>query len=127
MDQRPSQQFSSSRTMRKKAPREDLYTASQAITKTGIAKSTFQRLVREQRISKEIPTGKKEGFYSKPFIDDLTVRLGGKTSYQEVVDLLEQMAQAKTSLEGATDWIRFDDLPFVQHLDIEMYGPEETV
>src|SRR5437773_305108 len=63
MDQRPSQQFSSSRTMRKKAPREDLYTA----------------------------------------------------------------AQAKTSLEGATDWIRFDDLPFVQHLDIEMYGPEETV
>jgi hypothetical protein len=122
-----SQREFSSRRARKKPPRDDLYTASQAIAKTGIAKSTFQRLAREKRIQREVPPGKKEGFYPKSFIDNLTFHLQGKTSYQEVLAVLEQIAPITPSLRGVTDWIRFDDLPFVQHLDLELYGPDQTV
>ena len=56
---------------RKRSPREDLYLASQAIEITGLAASTFQRLVREKKIPKEVPYGHKEGFYPKIFIEML--------------------------------------------------------
>ena len=52
----------------KKAPREDLLMASEAIELLGIPKSTFQRLVQAKKIPKETPFGRSEGFYPKSFI-----------------------------------------------------------
>jgi hypothetical protein len=111
----------------KKAPRPDLYMASEAIARLSIPKSTFQKLVNAKKIPREVPYGRKEGYYPKQFIDTLASHLQGKTSYEEVLALLERMAPSQPVLKGSTDWIRFDDLPFVQHLDLELYGPDQAV
>ena len=107
---------------RKKAPREDLLTASEATQELHIPKTTFQRLVRAKQIPKEVPFGRTEGYYPKEFILMLASHLKGQTSYKEVLALLEQMNPKEPEQLGDTDWIRSSDLPYVLALDYEMYG-----
>jgi predicted DNA-binding transcriptional regulator AlpA len=112
---------------RKKAPREDLYSAAEAIQKTGLPKSTFQRFVREGKIPKETPFGKREGYYPRTFIDTLAAHLEGTTSKKVVSPLLDQLVQKEPQQRGETDWIQMGDLPYVLALDYEMYGMDEVV
>ena len=42
---------------RKNAPYDDLYTASQVLRLTKIPRSTFERLVREKKIPRKVPSG----------------------------------------------------------------------
>jgi hypothetical protein len=115
------------RESRKKAPREDLMTASEAILALRIPKTTFQRLVRAQKIPKEVSFGRTEGYYPREFIMTLSSHLQGQTSYKEVLALLERMIPKEPEQMGQTDWIQPGDLPYVLALDYEMYGLDQAV
>lgn len=122
-----SPQTPEAKRSRKKAPREDLLTASEALQELRIPKTTFQRLVQAKKIPKETPFGRTEGFYPKEFILMLASHLKGQTSYKQVLALLEQMTPREPEQLGATDWIQSRDLPYVLALDYEMYGLSDVV
>jgi len=107
--------------------RKDFYEASEAIAKLSIPKSTFEKLVRDKKIPKETPFGRKHGFYPKQFIDLLASHLKGQISYNEVLSLLVKMMPKETEPLSATDWIQPSDLPYVLALDYEMYGMSDVV
>lgn len=93
--------------------------ASEALTlmrEAGFSDTTFYRWASEGRITKSLASGRQRGAtYSSADILKLTrkreVRAAGKTG----------------GPQGATDWIERADLPFVQSLDLERYGPENIV
>src|SRR5271165_4832960 len=53
----------------------DYYTASEAMTRLGLAKSSFHQLVNEGVIPKVTPSGRKQGVYPKRDIDALALTM----------------------------------------------------
>jgi hypothetical protein len=56
---------------KKSAAPTGMYTASEATKRLGIPKTTFHNQVRDGKIRKIIPPGKKEGYYSKAEIEKI--------------------------------------------------------
>ncbi|GCF06598.1 hypothetical protein [Dictyobacter arantiisoli] len=65
-------QSSTNTNNRKKAPSANLYTRAEAIKKLHLPKSTFHDYVTMGKIRKIVPPGKKEGYYDKKEIDELS-------------------------------------------------------
>jgi hypothetical protein len=85
-------------------------------------------------IPREIPEEKSEGYYLAALIDALVPVFAQRKSLSprelraQIEQVRDRVVPRKPSVPPAeTDWISFDDLPFLQHLDIEMYGAEATV
>jgi hypothetical protein len=115
---------------------EGYYTASEAEAKLKLARSSFRWYVDQDYIPRHVPLGKSEGFYLAALIDALEPIFARRDSYsrKEFRDLIkrtrDQIIPQETSLLsliGETDWIRPDDLAFVQKLDLDRYGPDQTV
>jgi hypothetical protein len=121
----------SARTSRKKAP-EGFYTARQAAGVLGIPPSTFRNYVKLGLIPREVPEERSEGFYSAALIAALVPLFATRETLTPTV-LRREMAHIRDRIIpkkpwlGVTDWITFDDLAYVQHLDLQMYGVENTV
>jgi hypothetical protein len=100
-------------------PQEEFIFTSEALTlvrAAGFSDTTFYRWASEGRIKKRLASGRQRGAeYSRADILNLVrkreVRLTRKTG----------------GPQAATDWIERADLPFVQSLDLELYGPENIV
>jgi len=100
-------------------PQEEFISSPDALTlvrEAGFSDTTFYRWASEGRIAKRLAGGRQRGAeYSKADILRLI--------HKRVV----RNARKARGPQGATDWIRRADLPFVQSLDLELYGPERTV
>jgi hypothetical protein len=121
------------RTSRKKAP-AGYMTAGEAAHALGIPGSTFRHYMGLGLIPREIPQERSEGFYLATLIEALVPVFAQRKSLSprelraQVVQVRDRIVPRKPAAPpAATDWIGFDDLPFVQHLDIEMYGAAATV
>ena len=121
---------------RKPAP-NGYYTAHEASSKLGLAPSTFRKYVTEGYIPRYVPSKKSEGYYLSILINALIPLFLQRDEYTPR-ELRSRMASTRDRFvpplsehiltkKGVTDWISFDDLPFVQYLDIEQYGLENTV
>ena len=121
----------SARTSRKKAP-EGFYTAQEAAVVLGLPASTFRNYVTLGLIPREVPEGRSEGFYSAALIDALAPLFATRETltptqlHKEMARIRDRIIPKKPRL-GRTDWITFDDLAYVQHLDLQMYGVLDTV
>ena len=121
------------RTSRKKAP-AGYMTAGEAARALGIPDSTFRHYVGLGLIPREIPQERSEGFYLSELINALVPVFARRKSISprelraQIVQVRDTVTPSKPAPPPAdTDWIGFDDLPYVQHLDLEMYGAAAIV
>ena len=78
----------------------------------------FFYYVRTHQIRKQPhPTKQRETLYNR---DDIV-------KIKEKRDKRGKASSNTQTLTGATDWVQYDDLPYLQALDYRMYGPENTV
>jgi predicted DNA-binding transcriptional regulator AlpA len=128
-------QDSSKLTRTRKQPRkppEGYIVAQDAASKLGLSLSQFYFYVSKGLIPKKTQSGGREGYFLHELIQEFAPlfrkRKEKKISYAE---MRSQMVLIRDrvfpSPLGRTDWISFDDLPFVQKLDIALYGIEDTV
>ncbi len=100
-------------------PQEAFIPSSDAlmlVREAGFSDTTFYRWAAGGRIAKRLAGGRQRGAeYSKADI----LRLIEKRVVRN--------ARKAKGPQGATDWIRRADLPFVQSLALELCGPERTV
>lgn len=109
------------------------YLAREAAEKLGIARSTFySSYVEPGLIPRDIPEeGRSEGQYLAELIDALVPVFERRASLtrrqlrQEIVAVRDRVIRRKPV--AATDWIREEDLPFLEYLDLQVYGPQNTV
>src|SRR5260370_21354221 len=118
------------RPSRKRAPAGFL-TAKEAADALGIPPSTFRYYVTQGLIPREVPEERSEGFYLARLIEEL-VPLFQQRKTLSAAALRAQIAQHRDRIVpkkpvALTDWITFEDLPFVQHLDLSMDGVADTV
>jgi len=78
------------------------------------ATSTLFRYAAEGKIRKRLPSGKQRGAeYNLRDIQRLTEKITTDRFHAQTI--------------SSTDWITLDDLPYVQALDLKLYGPEDMV
>lgn len=78
----------------------------------------FFYYVRTQQIRKKPhPTKQRETLYNR---DDIL-------KIKEKRNQKGKTRSATPALTGATDWVQYDDLPYLQALDYRLYGPANTV
>lgn len=97
------------RGKRSRAPK-GFYTASQAMRKLRMPKSTFFHYVEIGRIKRKTPPGRKEGYYDKAFIDKMA----------EATELaVIQYAEDPAVFTMATE----EDIPGIYDVLISLWGP----
>lgn len=116
---------------------ETLLEKAKAEGKADISMSTFYRLAREGSIEKILPEDRvKEALYNPDQVHDLIEhgtpakrrrRAKSKEEKQEQQQASKIIVSTSQQEDGATDWIKETDLPFVWALDIELYGIENSV
>jgi hypothetical protein len=117
------------RGSRKKAA-PGYYLASEAAGKLRLARSTFHAYVEQGLILRDvIGEGKSEGQYQAAMIDALVPAFARRKSMSRTQLRAELIAVRERFVRplAATDWITLDDLPFVQYLDLQLYGVEDAV
>jgi hypothetical protein len=92
-----------------KAP-EGYYTASEAIKRLNMPRTTFHHYVKIGKIKKKVPYGHKEGFYEKAYID----RMAEASQLYAI-----QYAEDPATFSIASD----DDLPGIYDVLISLWGP----
>lgn len=97
---------------------EDVYIpleeAKQIFGDAHYSTSSLFRLAGEGKIRKRLPSGRQRG--AEYNLSDIQRQTKKKI-----------MEHFHPHPRGATDWITPDDLPYVQALDLKLYGPEDTV
>jgi len=91
-----------------KAP-EGFYTASEAIKKLNMPRTTFHHYVKIGKIKKKVPRGRKEGYYEKAYID----RMAEASELYAI-----QYAEEPIVFSVATD----DDLPGIYDVLVSLWG-----
>lgn len=90
--------------------------AVRAFINAGLSESTFRRWVRKGVITKQMPEGRQRGaLYLRSEVLQAVAQEKASPVREEIID------------EGETDWVCSHDLPYLQALDYELYGPENTV
>jgi predicted DNA-binding transcriptional regulator AlpA len=120
------------RPSHKKAP-EGYMPIKEAASTLGISVTHFYFFVSQGLIPKTTRPGGSEGYYLAELIDafvPLFEQRRAKTI--SPTEMRRQMAFIRDRLitrtpRAKTDWITFADLPFVQQLDLALYGVEDTV
>jgi hypothetical protein len=59
----------------KEIPMQNLYSASEAMTRLGFTQGQFQNLVRQGKLKRVIPPGRTRGMYSKKEVDELALAM----------------------------------------------------
>ncbi len=91
-----------------KAP-DGFYTASEAIKKLNMPRTTFHHYVKIGKIKKKVPRGHKEGYYEKSYIDKMA-------QASELYAI--QYAEDPSTFSVATD----DDLPGIYDVLVSLWG-----
>ncbi len=100
-------------------PQDDFIPVADGLTlarEAGFSETTFYRWAAEGRIAKRLASGRQRG---------------AEYNRSDILKLIHKREVRGTGQasgpQGATDWIARSDLPFVQSLDLERYGPENIV
>lgn len=117
--------------VKKPAP-QGYYTASEAIKKTGLNRSTFFSLVAQGKINKHVPPLRKEGFYHKKEIDALAVetelflytrstdekgthtRVARPEDAQGIYNVLDSFGWQTTPIEQRLEWYKAN--PYIDYV-----------
>jgi transposase-like protein len=115
----------------KRAPNDDLCTASEAASIVGVPSSTFQNYVRDNRVERVVPEGKKEGYYPRDQVlrlaEELRKNPPKRRQRSKQTASIKQALEPAIRNEAATAWIQHADELRAYDLDCELYGFENAV
>lgn len=89
---------------------EGFYTASQAIRKLRMPKSTFHHYVEIGKIKRKVPPGRQEGYYEKNYIDKMA-----EATELAAIQYAEDPALFTIAAEG--------DIPGIYDVLVSLWGP----
>ena len=79
------------------------YSASEAMKRLGMSRSTFFEYVKEDRIKRTIPPGRKEGYYEKVYIDKMVQDNALFVLVHSIEPITFSRAQSEEDLRGIVD------------------------